>query len=326
MTNARTITIEEQGAPSVMRLVSGPLPAPGEGEATIRQTAIGINFMDVYQRSGHYPLELPSGIGLEAAGVVEAIGAGVTDLDLGDRVAYSGGPPGSYADYRNVPAGRIVKVPVGVSDEQAAAILLKGTTAEYLLERAYPVKAGENVLFYAAAGGVGSIAGQWGKALGARMIGIAGGPEKCALARAHGYDEVIDRNNEDVVARVRELTGGAGVPVLYDSVGKDTYEQSIDCLAPRGYFVSFGTTSGKVPPVDAATLQHKGSLYFTRPTLANYCAARGDFEASVARVFDMVASGAVKIDIGQRYDLADAVQAHSDLEGGRTTGSSILIP
>jgi NADPH2:quinone reductase len=326
MTDARAIVIEEQGAPSVMRLVSRSLPPPGEGEARVRQTAIGINFMDVYQRSGHYPLELPSGIGLEAAGVVEAIGPGVTGLREGDRVAYSGGPPGSYADCRNVMASRIVKIPDGVSDKQAAAILLKGTTAEYLLERAYPVKAGENVLFYAAAGGVGSIAGQWGKALGARMIGIAGGPEKCARARSHGYDEVIDRKSEDVVARVRELTGGAGVPVVYDSVGKDTYEQSIDCLAPRGFFVSFGTTSGKVPPVDAATLQHKGSLYFTRPTLANYCAARGDFEASVARVFDMLASGTVNIDIGQRYGLDDAVQAHSDLEAGRTSGSSILVP
>lgn len=326
MVNARAIVIETQGPPSVMRLGSRPLPAPAEGEATVRQTAIGINFMDVYQRSGHYPLELPSGIGLEAAGVIEAVGPGATDLSVGDRIAYSGGPPGSYADYRNVMVSRIVKIPVGVSDEQAAAILLKGTTAEYLLERAYPVKAGQNVLFYAAAGGVGSIAGQWGKALGARMIGVAGGPEKCALARAHGYDEVIDRKSEDVVARVRELTDGAGVPVLYDSVGKDSYQQSIDCLAPRGFFVSFGTTSGKVPPVDAATLQHKGSLYFTRPTLADYCAARGDFEASVARVFDMIASGAVTIEIGQRYNLEDAVQAHSDLEGGQTSGSSILIP
>ena len=195
-----------------------------------------------------------------------------------------------------------------------------------LLERAYNVKAGENVLFYAAAGGVGLIAGQWGKAIGARMIGIAGGKEKCAYASAHGYDVVIDRYSENVVTRVRELTNGAGVSVLYDSIGKDTYEQSINCLAPRGYFVSFGTTSGKVPPVDASTLQHKGSLYFTRPTLADYCAVRSDFEKSTARVFEMVASGALKVEIGQRYSLANAAQAHTDLESGQTSGSSILVP
>jgi NADPH2:quinone reductase len=324
--DARSIVIKEQGAPSVMALEAASLTPPGKDMALLRQTAIGINFMDVYQRSGQYPLGLPSGIGLEAAGVIEAVGEGVSHVQVGDRVAYSGGPPGSYADCRNVSAARIVKIPDGVSDEQAAAVLLKGTTAEYLLERAYPVKAREDVLFYAAAGGVGLIAGQWGKALGARMIGIAGGAEKCALAKAHGYAEVIDRHSENVVERIKELTDGKGVPVLYDSIGKDTYEQSIDCLAPRGFFVSFGTTSGKVPPIDAATLQHKGSLYITRPTLANYCAARDDFEHSVSRVFEMLASGAVKVEIGQRYKLADAVQAHADLEAGKTSGSSLLIP
>jgi NADPH2:quinone reductase len=323
---AKAIVIETQGSPSVMRLENFSLPDPGDGEVTIQQTAIGMNFMDVYQRSGLYPLTLPSGIGLEAAGVVTAVGAGVDGLKPGDRIAYSLGPPGSYADFRNVAAARIVLIPDGVSDEQAAAILLKGTTVEYLLERAYPVKAGENVLFYAAAGGVGLIAGQWGTALGARMIGIAGGADKCALALAHGYDEVIDRKSEDVVARVRELTGDQGVPVLYDSIGKDTYEQSIECLAARGYFVSFGTTSGKVPPIDAATLQHKGSLYFTRPSLANYCVAREDFVASTTRVFEMLSSGKVKAEIGHRYPLEDAVQAHNDLENGLTSGSSILLP
>lgn len=324
--DTKAVVIETQGPPSVMRLDDVSLPAPADGMATIRQSAIGINFMDVYQRSGYYPMDLPSGLGLEAAGVVESVGPGVSHVSVGDRVVYSGGPPGAYAAARNVLASRIVKIPDDINDEQAAAVLLKGTTAEYLLERTYKVSPGENVLFYAAAGGVGLLAGQWGKALGARMIGIAGGPEKCAHALAHGYDVVIDRHAEDVVARVRELTDGAGVPVLYDSIGKDTYEQSIDCLAPRGMFVSFGTTSGTVPPVEAATLQHKGSLYFTRPSLANYCADRDDFEASTTRVFDMLASGAVKVEIGQRYCLADVVQAHTDLEAGQTSGSSILIP
>ena len=324
--DTRAIKIKEQGPPSVMQIEQETISSPGDNEALIRQSAIGINFMDIYQRSGLYPLGLPSGIGLEAAGIVEEVSSGVSHIMPGDRVVYSGGPPGSYADCRNVLAARIVKIPEGISDEQAAALVLKGTTAEYLLERAYPIKADENVLFYAAAGGVGSIAGQWGKALGARMIGIAGGPEKCAYAKDHGYDEVIDRHSENIVERVRELTGGKGVPVVFDSVGKDTYEQSIECLGPRGFFVSFGTSSGKVPPVDASTLQHKGSLYFPRPSLADYCAARTDYEASVARVFDMVASGKIKIDIGRRYSLDDAVQAHTDLEAGATSGSSLLIP
>ena len=324
--DSRAIKIKEQGPPSVMNLEQETIGSPGEGEVLVRQSAIGINFMDVYQRSGLYPLDLPSGIGLEAAGFVEEVGNGVSHVLPGDRVAYSGGPPGSYAECRNVLAARIVKIPDGISDEQAAALILKGTTAEYLLERAYPIKTGEDVLFYAAAGGVGSIAGQWGKALGARMIGIAGGPEKCAYAKNHGYDEVIDRHSENLVERVRELTDGKGVPVVFDSVGKDTYEQSIECLTPRGFFVSFGTSSGKVPPIEASTLQHKGSLYFTRPSLADYCAARTDYEASVARVFNMVASDDIRVDIGRRYSLKDAVQAHTDLEAGVTSGSSLLVP
>ncbi len=324
--DTRTIKIKEQGPPSVMQIEQEVITSPGDGEALVRQSAIGINFMDIYQRSGLYPLGLPSGIGLEAAGLVEEVGTGVSHIMPGDRVVYSGGPPGSYADCRNVVASRIIKIPDSISDEQAAALVLKGTTAEYLLERAYSIKSGEDVLFYAAAGGVGSIAGQWGKALGARMIGVAGGPEKCAYAKDHGYDEVIDHKSENIAERVRELTNGKGVPVVFDSVGKDTYEQSIECLAPRGFFVSFGTSSGKVPPVDASTLQHKGSLYFTRPSLADYCAARHDYEASAARVFDMVANGKIKIDIRQRYSLYDAVQAHTELEAGTTSGSSLLIP
>ena len=322
----RAIRISKQGPPSVMKLETVQLSEPEEGEVQVSQSAIGINFMDVYQRSGHYPLETPSGIGLEAAGVVELVGSGVKDLKEGDRVVYSGGAPGSYAEHRNVDASRIVKIPKGISDQQAAAIMLKGTTVEYLLERAYSVTSDQNVLFYAAAGGVGLIAGQWGKALGARMIGIVGGPKKCKLALANGYDAVIDRRIENVAERVMELTRGVGVPVLYDSIGKDTYEQSINCLSPRGLFVSFGTTSGKVPPVDASVLQHKGSLYFTRPTLANYCAAREDLEASAARVFEMIERGIVKVEIGQNYKLEKAVDAHSDLEGGQTFGSSILTP
>jgi NADPH2:quinone reductase len=321
-----SVAIEAQGVPSVMKLSNVDIGLPKEGEVLIRQSVIGVNYMDIYQRSGYYPMNLPSGIGLEASGIIESIGAGVNFLTEGDRVVYSGGPPGSYADVRNVLASRVVRIPKNIEDEQAAAIFLKGTTAEYLLERAYPITAGQTVLFHAAAGGVGLIAGQWGKAIGARMIGIAGGPKKCALAKEHGYTEVIDRNNENVVARVKELTDGKGVPVVYDSVGKDTFEQSVECLSPRGYFMSFGTTSGSVPPIDAAMLQHKGSLYFTRPTLANYCAVRDDLELSAARLFKMIANGAVKTKIGQRYELLDVVKAHLDLEAGKTFGSSILIP
>ena len=323
---SNTVIIKNQGPPSVMKLSEVDIAGPKEGEVLIRQSVIGINYMDIYQRSGYYPMDLPSGIGLEASGIIEAVGAGVDNLTQGDRVVYSGGPPGSYANVRNVLASRVIRIPNGIEDEQAAAIFLKGTTAEYLLERAYKVEAGQTVLFHAAAGGVGLIAGQWGKAIGARMIGVAGGPEKCALAKEHGYAEVIDRKNENVVTRVRELTGGVGVPVVYDSIGKDTFKQSLECLSPRGYFISFGTTSGSVPPVDAAMLQHKGSLYFTRPTLANYCAARDDLELSAARLFKMIANGSVKTKIGQRFELSDVVRAHVDLEAGKTFGSSILIP
>ncbi len=322
--SSRVVTLAEQGPPSVLRVETADVPDPGPGQALIRQTAAGVNYMDIYQRSGSYPLQLPSGIGLEAAGVVEAVGPEVGGLATGDRVAYGGGPIGAYAEHRLMPAARLVKVPDGVSDEQAAAVLMKGMTAEYLLNRTYPVQAGEWVLFYAAAGGVGLIAGQWGKARGARMIGIAGGAEKCKLALAHGYEACIDRTTENVVERVKELTGGAGVPVVYDSIGAGTFEQSLDCLAPRGYFVSFGTTGGPVPPVMAPELQKRGSLYFTRPTLATYIADREDLEASAAAVFEMVATGAVRVEIRQRYGLDDAVRAHEDLEAGRTSGSSII--
>jgi len=322
--SSRAVFLAEQGPPAVLHVEPVEVPDPGTGQVLIRQTAAGVNYMDIYQRSGSYPLQLPSGIGLEAAGIVEAVGPDVAAIAAGDRVAYGGGPIGAYAERRLVPAARLVKVPDGVTDEQAAAVLMKGMTVEYLLNRTYPVKAGQWVLFHAAAGGVGLIAGQWGKAIGARMIGIAGGPEKCRRAEANGYEVCIDRHAENVVERVKELTGGAGVPVVYDSIGAGTFEQSLDCLAPRGYFVSFGTTGGPVPPVMAPDLQHRGSLYFTRPTLATYIAAREDLEASARSVFEMVTAGAVSVEIGQRYMLDEAVRAHEDLEGGRTSGSSII--
>jgi len=321
----KAVHFEKQGDPSVLKMIEADLPDPGEGEAQIRQSAIGINFMDVYQRGGQYDVALPFRPGLEGAGVVEKLGAGVDGLAVGDRVAYAG-VPGGYAEARNIPAARLVKIPDGVSDEQAAAAIMKGMTVEYLMERAYPVKAGEWVLFYAAAGGVGLIAGQWGKLLGARMIGIAGGADKCQLALDNGYEAALDRRTENIVERVKELTGGAGVAVAYDSIGKETYEQTLDCLAPRGFFMSFGTTSGPVPPVYAKELQNRGSLYFSRPTLATYTAARAGLEHSASRVFDMIASGKVKIEIGQTYALDDVVQAHLDLEAGKTKGSSLLIP
>ena len=323
---SRVIIMNKQGAPSVMREDTVALGPPGDGEVLLRQTAIGLNYMDVYQRSGYYPLDMPSGLGLEGAGVIEAIGEDVDDFTQGDRAAYGGSAPGGYAEFRNMPVARLVKVPDAVTDEQAAAVMLKGMTVEYLLNRTYQIKAGESVLFWAAAGGVGLLAGQWGKEIGARMIGVAGGPKKCALALAHGYEAVIDRNNEDVVARIQELTDGNGVPVAYDSVGKETFEQTMDCMAVRGMFVSFGTTSGSVPPVLAADLQHRGSLYFCRPSLANYCASREDLVNSAAAVFSMIEKGAIKIEINQRYPLADIVQAHTDLEAGQTSGSTIITP
>ena len=322
---ARVVRFAAPGGTDVLKLETMVVPEPASGEVLLRHTAIGLNYQDIYHRTGFYPLPLPSGIGTEAAGIVERVGPGVTDLRAGDRIAYAGAV-GAYASHRVVPAARVVKIPDGVSDETAAAAMLKGMTVEYLLNRCYAVKPGQFVLFYAAAGGVGTIAGQWGRHLGATMIGVAGGAEKCRLAREHGYAEVIDRTREDVVERVKAITGGAGVPVVYDSVGKASFEASIKSLAPRGFFVSFGTTTGPPPPVEAGLLQKQGSLYFTRPTLVTYTAAREELVASAAAVFDMVSRGVVKVRIGARYPLADAVRAHADLEGGRTVGSSILIP
>jgi NADPH2:quinone reductase len=323
---ARAVRFHSQGAPEVLVLEEIEIGAPGPGQAQLRQTALGLNFLDVYQRGGAYPIPTPATAGNEAAGVVEAVGAGVTNVKVGDRVVYQGGEMGAYADRRNVSAARLVKIPDGVSDETAAAVLLKGQTVEYLMERCVSLKPGDFALMYAAAGGVGLIAGQWAKAMGVKLIGVASGADKCALAQGAGYFAVIDRSKEDVAARVKEITGGKGVPVAFDSVGKTTFDTTIECLAPRGYFVSFGAASGKPPAVEASLLQSKGSLYFTRPTLATYCSSPEDYAHSAKRVMDMLASGAVKAHIGRRYPLAEAAQAHRDLEAGKTTGSTILVP
>ena len=322
---ADRVIMNEQGAADVMKLESVDLPPPGEGQVQIRQTAIGLNYMDIYQRSGHYPLETPSPLGLEAAGEITALGEGVTGFAVGDRVVYAG-VLGAYATERNAPAARVIKIPDGIPDDIAAASLLKGMTVEYLLERTYKVQPGDKVLFFAASGGVGQIAGQWGKALGAEMIGVTSGAENCKRALGLGYAHAIDRNSEDIVARVKEITDGSGVPVVYDSIGKATFETSIACLATYGMFVSFGATTGEAPPVAPGLLQKAGSLYFTRPTLANYVAARADLEHSSGRLFEMIEGGKVKINIDQRRPLADVVDAHRDLETGATTGSTILLP
>lgn len=319
------VIMAQQGAPEVMQIETVDLPPPGAGEVQIRQTAIGLNYMDVYQRSGHYPMELPSPLGLEAAGEIVAVGDGVEGLTVGDRVVY-GGVLGAYATQRNAPAARVLKIPDGISDEMAAAALMKGMTAEYLLERTYKVQPGEKVLFFAASGGVGQIAGQWGKHLGAEMIGVTSGPENCQRALNMGYAHAIDRNAEDIVARVKEITGGAGVPVVYDSIGKATFETSIACLATYGMFVSFGATTGEAPAVSPSLLQKAGSLYFTRPTLANYVGPRADLEHSASRVFEMILGGHVFVNIDQRRPLSEVAAAHADLEAGATTGSTILLP
>jgi NADPH2:quinone reductase len=298
---------------------------PGAGQVRIRHTAIGVNFVDTYQRSGLYPMQLPGTAGNEAAGVVEAVGPGVTELKKGDRVAYTG-LPGSYCDQRLVPADRMVKIPDGITDEQAASMMLKGLTVHYLIFSTYPVKKGETVLWHAAAGGVGLIACQWLKALGVTTIGTAGSPEKCALAKAHGADHVVNYSTENFVEKVAAITGGKKVPVVYDSVGKSTWEGSLDCLRPRGLMVSFGNASGPVAPVNLGILSTKGSLYVTRPTLATHIASRADLVERASALFEVVKSGKVKIETTGKYKLADAAQAHRDLEGRKTTGSVVLIP
>lgn len=322
----KAIRIHKTGGPEVMTLEEVDLPAPGKGQVTIRHTAIGVNFIDTYHRSGLYPLPLPAGIGLEAAGVIEALGEGVTDFKIGDRVAYGSGPLGAYSEYSNAPAERIVKLPDGVSDEQAAVMMLKGITAQYLLHATYKVAKGDTILFHAAAGGVGLIVGQWAKHLGATVIGTVSSEAKAELARAHGYDHVINYSTENVVERVTEITGGKKLPVVYDGVGKDTFAMSLDCLAPRGLLVSFGNASGPVPPFDMSILNGKGSLFVTRPSMVHYLLTPEEFRMRAADVFDVVAKGVVTVEINQHYPLADAVRAHQDLEGRKTTGATVLVP
>jgi len=310
-----------------MRWEQIKVAAPGAGEVQLRQTAVGLNFIDVYHRSGLYPLpSLPAIIGMEGAGEVLCIGAGVTDVKPGDRVAYAGVPPGAYATERLMPAHRLVKLPPQISDQSAAAMMLQGMTAQYLLRRTYPVQPGDTILFHAAAGGVGLIACQWAKSLGARVIGTVGSPEKAKLARAHGCDHTILYNEQDFVSQVKEFTNGEGVAVVYDSVGKDTFLKSLDCLRPMGMLVSFGQSSGPVTSFDPGLLAQKGSLFLTRPSLMTYTAKREDLLASAKDLFAVLTSNAVKIEINQQYPLAEAAQAHRDLEARRTTGSTILIP
>jgi NADPH2:quinone reductase len=322
----KAMRITETGGPEVLRWEDIDVGEPGEGQVRVRHTAVGVNFIDTYYRSGLYPIPLPSGLGSEAAGVVEAVGPGVTVIRPGDRVAYAGGPPGSYAEARVLPAAILVPIPDGVADQTAAAVMLKGMTAQYLIRRTYPVKAGEMVLFHAAAGGVGLIACQWIKALGATVIGTVGTEEKAAVARSHGCEHVIISTREDIAKRVREITGGAGVPVVYDSVGKDTFLSSLDCLRPLGMMVSYGNSSGKVTPFDISILSQKGSLYLTRPTLATYTATRPELEATAREVFDAIRQGKVKVEVRHTYPLADAPKVHRDLEGRRTVGSIVMIP
>ena len=321
---ARAIRIHRHGGPEVLVWEDVPVPAPGPGEALVRQRAIGLNFIDVYQRTGLYPVALPAVLGQEAAGVVEAVGPGVTEVAVGDRVAY-GGIPGAYADVRTLPAERLVKPPDGITDELAAAIMLKGMTAEFLLRRCHRVSSGETIVFHAAAGGVGQIACQWAKALGATVIGTVGSAAKVDVARRHGCDHVV-LTTEDVAARVRSLTGGTGAAVVYDSVGRDTFERSLDSLRPRGLLVSFGNASGPVPPFAPLVLTTKGSLFLTRPSLVHYIATRAELLESAGALFDAVLAGKIRVEIGQRYPLAEAARAHADLEGRRTTGPSVLLP
>ncbi|CAI08618.1 quinone oxidoreductase family protein [Aromatoleum aromaticum] len=320
------IRFHRTGGPEVLQWEAVDVPPPAQGEARVRQHAVGLNYIDTYHRTGLYPAPLPSGIGLEAAGVVEAVGEGVDDLAPGDRVAYAGGPLGAYADLRNMPADRLVKLPDPVSFEQGAAMMLQGLTAQYLLRRTYRVQPGDTILIHAAAGGVGLIVCQWAKALGATVIGTVGTDEKAALARAHGCDHSIVYTRENFAERVREITGGEGLPVVYDSIGKDTFMESLGCLRPLGMMVLFGAASGPVPPFDLGLLAKMGSLFITRPTLFTYSAKRPDLLAMAADLFEVVVSGKVRIEVNQRFALKDAAQAHRELEARRTTGSSILLP
>ncbi len=324
---SRAIRIDQHGGPEQLKLVDVTVGEPGPGEIRIRHHAVGLNFIDVYQRSGLYALPMPLQLGMEAAGVVEAVGAGVTHLQVGDRAAYASQPPGSYCELRVMPAKCVCKLPDAISFETGAAMMLKGLTAQYLLKKTLPaggLQAGDFVLFHAAAGGVGLIACQWARALGLQLIGTAGSDAKCALAKEHGAAFVINYSSEDFLARVKEITGGKGVKVVYDSVGKDTWDKSLDCLAPFGLMVSFGNSSGPVAPFAPGNLGPKGSLYLTRQTLFTHIATRESTQAMADDLFEAVTSGKVKIRIGQRYPLAEVQQAHRDLEARKTTGCTIL--
>lgn len=320
------IRIHQTGGPEQLRWDEVDPGSPGPGQARVRHGAIGVNYIDTYHRTGLYPLTLPAGIGMEGAGVVTEVGPDVPDLKPGDRVAYAGGPPGSYAEERVMPADRLVKLPDGVNDKQAAGMMLRGMTVQYLLESTFPVRRGQTVLVHAAAGGVGLILCQWAKHIGATVIGTVGSEEKAELARANGCDHPILYKTNDFTKAVKDITGGEGVPVVYDGVGKDTFSGSLDCLSPRGMMVLFGAASGPVPPFDLSLLASKGSLFITRPTLFTYTAKRPDLLASAKSLFDVVTGGAVKIDIGQEFPLKEAADAHRALEGRRTTGSTILVP
>ncbi|MEN3294314.1 MAG: NADPH:quinone reductase [Burkholderiales bacterium] len=322
----KAIRIFKTGGPEVLEYVDVEVGAPGPGEVRLRNMACGLNFSDVYFRSGLYPQPMPGAIGIEGAGVVEAVGEGVSHLKPGDRVSYAMRPTGAYAEVRVVPASILVKLPDDIGFETAAAMTLKGLTVQYLFNRTYQLRGGETILFHAAAGGVGLIACQWAKALGVTMIGTVGSDEKAALAKAHGCTHIINYKKENIVERVKEITGGKGVPVVYDSIGNDTFTASLDSLSPMGMLVSFGTTSGPVPPFSLSELASRGSLFVTRPMLNNYAAKREDLDSMAADLFSMVKAGKIRIDINQRYALRDAAAAHSDLESRKTTGSSILIP
>ncbi len=324
MTHA--IRIHQNGGPDVLRWEALDVPAPGPGEVRLRQTAVGLNYIDVYFRTGLYAAPtMPFTPGLEGAGVVEATGEGVTTLKVGDRVAYASAPIGAYAEARLMPADRLVKVPDGISDQQAAAMMLQGMTTQYLVRRTYKVQAGETILVHAAAGGVGLMLCQWAKHLGATVIGTVSSEEKAALARANGCDHPVIYTREDFQSRVMAITNGQKVPVVYDSVGVDTFAKSLDCLAPLGMMVLFGQASGPVPPFELGTLAAKGSLFITRPTLFSYTAKREDLVSTADELFDVVSKGVVKIAVNQTYALADAAQAHRDLEARKTTGSTVLV-
>lgn len=320
------IRVHAYGGPEMLRREHIEVPPPGRGQVRLRQTAVGLNYIDVYERTGLYPMELPSGLGREAAGVVTETGPGVRDVQCGDHVAYVHTQPGAYAEERVMPANRLVKIPKGLSDAQAAAVMLKGLTAWYLLRRTYRVRRGDPIVIYAAAGGVGLIAVQWARHLGAKVIAVTGSGEKAEIAREFGAHHTILLGRSDLAARVREITGGRGVPVVYDSIGKDTFFTSLDCLRPHGLMVSYGNASGPVPPVDLRELAKRGSLYLTRPTLFHYIERRADLQRAARELFAVIASGAVKIRIGQTYALSDAALAHRELEARRTTGATVLLP